>query len=184
MSPSTCSSHNVIADIWASERKLEWSWRFVKSPTFAEVVIAYYQWCFFSGWTEKVKVKKWKCISEHEKVKVKKWKWKKWEWTVKKWLWKGEHHILSASHAWDSCWPARVRSITQREPSFHLPRSFINLSGLWRIKFTHKSLIRHFPSIDEVFHLQGGKFCSSTFQMTNFHPAAVKVKSKAHSRPS
>ena len=72
MSPSTCSSHNVIADIWASERKLEWSWRFVKSPTFAEVVIAYYQWCFFSGWKEKVKVKKWKWISEHEKVKVKK----------------------------------------------------------------------------------------------------------------
>ena len=139
---------------------------------------------FFSGWTEKIKVKKWKWISEHEKVKVKKWKWKKWEWKVKKWLWKGEHHILSASHAWDSCWPARVRSITQREPSFHLPRSFINLSGLWKIKFTHKSLICHFPSIDEVFHLQGGKFCSSTFQMTNFHPAAVKVKSKAHSRPS
>ena len=62
----------MIADIWASERKLEWSWRFVKSPTFAEMVIAYYQWCFFSGWTEKVKVKKWKWISEHEKVKVKK----------------------------------------------------------------------------------------------------------------
>ena len=159
----------------------------------------------FSGWTEKVKVRQWKWKSEKVQAKVKKWKWKgesgkvnmeKWKWKmkvkkvrvksekVKMWLWKGEHHILSASHAWDSSWPARVRSITQREPSFHLPRSFINLSGLSRIKFTHKSLICHFPSIDEVFHLQGGKFCSSTFQMTNFHPAAVKVKSKAHSRPS
>ena len=162
MSPSTCSSHNVIADIWASERKLEWSWRFVKSPTFAEMVIVYYQWCFF-----RLNRK-----SKNEKVKVKKRKWKKWEWKVKMWLWKGEHHILSASHAWDSCWPARVRSITQREPSFHLPRSFIKLSVFSRIKFTHKSLIRHLPPIDEVFHLQGGKFCSSTFQKKKVSPSS------------
>ena len=71
MSPSTCSSHNVIADIWASERKLEWSWRFVKSPTFAEMVIAYYQWCFFrlnrKSKNEKVKVEKTKV----KKVRVK-----------------------------------------------------------------------------------------------------------------
>ena len=38
MSPSICSWQRVMAAIWASERKVECSWRFVISPTYLKWV--------------------------------------------------------------------------------------------------------------------------------------------------